>query len=500
MEVKMSDQIEPINEEIAKYIEMGTLGLQSTMGYVEEAYHADLHWPGVQPLYSRMRRSDPEISVIRGVYQALARSVKLKFVLDDDPNDDEKKALEFAESVLDDLEDGQDGFLSTLVAQVPFMGVGWWEGVLGLRKTGWIPPDDDDWRSQYNDGNIGIRRLAWRDHSSFDHWDLDENTGKLRGFIQRQKMGQSINIPLNRSLHITFGDTHNPEGLTPLEAVWRLERIKYGLEVVQGIGFEHSAGYLDVVTDQILSPQDKADIKRNARAIATAQEGNYAIWPKGVKGELVSVPFSAANSILDAIKYFGILKLTIYNMQWVALASISDAGSRAAMSDSSQMFITTYNAMLDGFASQMDNQLIRRLFWLNGDRFPKLQRRPHLVCTHIDKQISLSELANFLDAIAWMDLSEEDVKDIRRHSGILNASVPAEEDVIRPGSTTGTSQPENGTKPEKPVVEPAKPPKTTKTELPRTMQQWATLERARSRDALALELQRANDLIQSRAG
>jgi hypothetical protein len=247
------------------------------------------------------------------------------------------------------MEGGPDGFLSTLVAQVPFMGFGWWEEVYGLRKTGWVAPDaDDGWRSQYNDGYIGLRRLAWRDHSSFYKWDIDEYTGRLRGLVQNDYPNKQITIPLSKSVHIAFGDIHNPEGLSPLEAVWRLERIKYGLEIVQGIGFEHSAGYLDVKTTVTLTDEDKAAVRKAARAITSAQEGNYAVWPSGITGEVKDTTFGAAASILEAIKYLGVLKLMVFNMHWAALSSVTGVGSNAAMTDSSQMFITVYNAMMDG--------------------------------------------------------------------------------------------------------------------------------------------------------
>jgi hypothetical protein len=87
-----------------------------------------------------------------------------------------------------------------------------------------------------------------------------------------------------------------------------MERIKYGLEVVQGIGFEHAAGYLNVTAEKTLTDSDKANIKAAARAIMTAQEGNYAAWPQGITGELTDVNFQAAAALLEAIRYYGLLK------------------------------------------------------------------------------------------------------------------------------------------------------------------------------------------------
>ena len=148
-------------------------------------------------------------------------------------------------------------------------------------------------------------------------------------------------------------------------------------------------------------------------------------------GEIKDVPFSAAPSILEAIKYFGILKLMVYNMQWAALSSVTGAGSYASMTDSSQMFITVFNAMMEGLISQVDAQLGKRLFTLNDGAFPGMTKRPKLICTPIEKQISLADLATFMDAIQWMDLSEDDLKAIRMKSGILTENVPDSDSVVK---------------------------------------------------------------------
>jgi hypothetical protein len=380
----------------------------------------------VQPLFSRIRRSDPEMTIIRQIFAALTRRVKLRFDLPDDANDDEKQALVFGEQVLADLEGGYIPMLETLVSNVPFFGWGWFEILHGIRSSDWRPPDENDqWGSSYNDGLIGIRRLAWRDSSSFKAWQLDPKSGRLLGMVQTKGIGfEDVTLPLKNSLHVTFGDSNNPEGLSPLEAVWRLERIKYGLEVVQGIGFEHAAGYLDVKVEETLSSQDKALIKKAARAILTAQEGNYATWPAGTTGEVKDIPFAAGSPLLEAIKYYGILKLSIYNTQWVALSSTTGAGSYAAMDDSSSMFMSTYNAMIDGFIRQIDEQVFRPLYQINALAWPGMERRPRLTFDPIEKRISLTELGSFITQLDGLILGDDDIKAIRERSGFLPVAVP----------------------------------------------------------------------------
>jgi hypothetical protein len=410
--------------------EIGSSGLREYSGFIEEAFAAELRWPACEPLYRRLLRSDPEMTMVRLTFGALARSQTIDWELPENPSDGDKQAQEFAQSVTDDLADGVGSFLEKAATRVPFMGWGWWEVLPGLRDPKWKPPGEDDWQSEYKDGRVGIRRLAWRDSSSFQGWDMSDN-GRVRGMVQMNFPHPSVTIPIENSLHLTFGDADNPEGLALLEAVWRLERIKYGLEVIQGIGFEHAAGYLSVTAENGLTDQDKANIQAAARAIMTAQEGNYAAWPKGVTGELIDTPFGAAPAILESIRYFGLLKLMVCNMQWMALSSVSGSGSYAAMNDSSSMAVMTYNAMMDGFAAQFDAQVGRRLFRWN--QFPGMTRRPRAVIPHIEKVISLTELAAILRPLAeTIPLGKEDQIAIRRKSNLLPVTLPTDDEIINP--------------------------------------------------------------------
>ena len=405
-----------------EFDEIGVSGLKQYSGFIEEAYHTDLRWPACQPLFSRMRRSDPEVSIVRGIYTSLARRAQFYWELPDDPTPEEQAAAEFGESVLLDLEGGLSSWIETMLSNVPFFGCGMWEVLWGVRSSNWRAPNGDDWRSQFNDGKFGIRRLAWRDTSSFDRWEFSDN-GKVTGMRQFvPNTADRILLPLNRCLHLTFGDTHNPEGLSPLEAIWRLERIKYGLEVIQGIGFEHSAGHLSVKAEEEITKESDAMIRKAARAVMMAQEGNYAAWPKGYTGEIIDSPFGAAAAILQTIQYWGVLKLTLFNMQWVALSATTGAGSYSAMSDSSSMFMVTFNSMLDGFAAQSDAQIGRRLY--NYNDFGAI-RRPILKARPIEKVISLTELASILTPIKnTMPLGDEDFKAIRSKTGFLPETLP----------------------------------------------------------------------------
>jgi hypothetical protein len=459
--------------------EAGTSGLKEQSGFVYEAYNQALYWPQVQPLYHRLRTSMPEIVSIRQAFTAWARRITPIVELPDKPSDDDKRFQEFLLSDFENMEGGFGALIDTMVNHVPFNGWGWWEAVPGRRLKNWRPPaSDDEWRSDEDDGLLGLRRLAWRDASTFYGWDFNEKR-RLRGMIQRDYPYPEVTLPLSRSLHITYGGNHSPEGNTPLQAVWRLERIKFGLEVIQGIGFEHAAGYLDVKKTATgdLSDQAKGLVKEAASAILTAQEGNYALWPFGIEGQVKDINFAAAGSILEAIKYYGILSLSVYVMQWIALNTMTGTGSFASADNSTDMSVSVYNGMMDGFAQQFSDQIGRRLYAWNELSFPGITKRPKIKFSHIEKNIALDTLGSFwrqIDGI--IPLGEEDYKAFRERSGFMPKNLPEVAQPVKDQNNNGAD----------PTAVQGDPTKT----------QNLSAVPVRAMAELTAELRRGNDLLE----
>lgn len=421
---------------IKEFEEPGSSGLKGWGGWIQEAYRTELQWPGVESEYSRLWRSDAELTIQRVIHGSWAASLSPRFELpvasdvgeDAQPTDDDQRALDFANQCLEDIEGGITQWLVSAITKVPYYGWGLWVAPPGVRNETWTPPDNDPWRSKYNDNLIGYRRLSFRRYSSFYSWEFDDNE-RLRGMRQLGMSGGIASIPLDKSLHITFGDNDNPEGLALLESMWRLAKLKQGFEVVFGIGSEHTAGHLSVTVDSEQS-FDVENIKKAARAMMTAQEGNYAAWPAGVSGALIDVPFAAGTTILEAIRHYTILKLALLGMQWIAFSTISGVGSMASMKDASQIAITVFNTMVAGFVSQADQQIGKRLFEfdVNKAAFPGMTRRPVLVVDKLRKEIDLTELSSFATAMySIMPLGTDDIIALRKASEILPETLPVEE-------------------------------------------------------------------------
>lgn len=432
------------------FVEAGSSGLKEWSGFVTEAYNAQLFWPTVQPLYSKIRRSMPEVVMIRQAFTSWARNIRPIVELPDKPTDDDKKYQDFIESDFENMDGGFTAFIDTMVNHVPFFGWGWWEAVPGIRDPRWRPPGDDDWRSELDDGMIGMRRLAWRDTATFAGWDMNDNK-RVKGLRQLDYPNKEVILPLDRSLHLTFGDPNNPEGASPLEAVWRLERLRYGYEVVMGIGAEHAAGHVLVkrVDEGTLTDSDKAMIEEAAKNLLSGQEGNFAYTPAGLDLAVIDVPFAAGATILDIVKHYSILALSVYTMQWIALNTMTNTGAQASQVDSTDMGVFTFNSMMDGFAAQYDRQIGRRLFDWNRYHFPGVTRRPKIKFSHIDKAIALAELGSFLGAIdGVIPLTLDDYKAFRKRSGFLPENVDMDKELkamqeARAMDQGGNNQPGN---------------------------------------------------------
>lgn len=413
--------------------EVGKKESESTLAMIRAAIKADFSYPTCYDEFDRIRRTQPEVAMVRALYTSTARDVSLHYELPENATPDDEEFTEFLNSVLEDID--IESFKEVLVTQVPFMGWGFWEIVPGLRQVGWVAPDGREWESFNDDGLIGIRKLSWRDQSTLLKWVRDE-FGEIVALRQQVYPDEPVDLPLNRALHLTFGDSNSPTGLSPLQAVTRLKRIKHALEVVLGMGFEHAAGYVKFTVKSNLDAKAKTKLSESAKAIMTATQGSYITdIEKMFESELIDVSFSAASDLLEVIRYYGVSILQIFATHFIAVATSAGTGSYSATSDHSQIFLNSFNAIMQGFAEQAGRQLASFIKQINGDRFTKITAYPTLQASEVHKVVGLAELGSFLEAFSRvLPLSEEDARAIRERSEILPVNQPEQDEDIAKAS------------------------------------------------------------------
>lgn len=428
-----------MRQRAGKLDEIGTTGLSTYSGWIDQAYIHELTWPAVAPTYARIWRSDPEVTIARNLYGALAGKVTVGWEFPTErgnkelpkPTDADEEFLDFLYSNNDDMRGGIGQWVTDCITRTPFYGYGLWETVLGMRRKGW--KGDDGWTSQENDGLIGIRNLAFRDYATFYRWQIDDKTGRATAWEQNDQPNPIRAIPLDRCVHMLYGDLSNPEGLATLEAMYRLERYKYNLEITQGIGFEHTAGFLYYEADRPLTEQDKPWLRDGARYVLTAQEGNFLAMPGGIKASFIDTPFGAAAQILEAIRHYSVLKLALLGLQFVAISTMTGSGSYAALDDSSSVAMLMYNSMTAGFARQAGKQIVDQLLRANPGAFQGITRKPIMTISPITKNAALGELAQFVQAMnAIRPLGDDDLVSIRKQSEVLPVTLPEVDEIPVP--------------------------------------------------------------------
>jgi len=425
-----------VESSVVKFEEVGKSGNSQWGSLIRSILESDFTWPECWEEFDKIRRTNPEVSVVRMLYTSTAREVDLKYEPPEDATPEDEEFTDFLNSCLADID--LEAFKETLITQVPFMGWGLWEIVPGLRTEGWVAPDGKLWESFNTDGLIGIRKLAWRDQSTLEEWMRDD-TGQPSAMVQRVWPDPKIELDLSYCLHLIYGDQTVPTGLSPFQAVARLRRIKHALEIVQGMGFEHSAGHVKFTVKAKMTEDATAQMAAAAKAIMTAAQGSYATAIEDQYDfTLEDVPFAAAADILKSISYYGMVILQIFAAHFIAVATTSGTGSYAATSDHSAIYLTAFNAIMSGFSKQTGRQLASYLRKANGDRFKNITAYPELQSSEVKKVIPLADLAAFLKAFsAVLPINDEDARAIRDQSKILPADQPTNAEDIGKAQSKG---------------------------------------------------------------
>jgi len=121
------------------------------------------------------------------------------------------------------------------------------------------------------------------------------------------------------------------------------------------------------------------------------------------------------------------LKAQVLNMQWMSLSLTGDAGSNASMFTSSNMWLTAFNAGMNGGARAIGEQLASQLRRYNSGSFGEIKKLPVLRATPVEANIDLLELAQFVQGVfPSLDVTPEDWAAIRRKSNFLPEIEPSE--------------------------------------------------------------------------
>lgn len=204
--------------------EQGFNGLRMANNEILAESNRLFRWPNIISVVNQMD-ADATVSTAFNVYNMILCSVPWTVKAPTDATEEEKKRADFALSCMHDMEHSWDAYIKNTATGLKY-GFAMSEVVFRRRlyKNG----------SKYNDGKIGIRKLAPRNQETIAKWYFTEDGRKLKSigqslhnlengwrFINLQNKDGLIEIDRDKLLIYSVDSTNdNPIGRSLLKAVF----------------------------------------------------------------------------------------------------------------------------------------------------------------------------------------------------------------------------------------------------------------------------------------
>lgn len=214
--------------------QIGITGLEHYHGQVNEEFLVKLRGRRGREVFREMAHNDAVIGSMLYAIEMFLRPVEWKV----EPFDDSKRAekdAEFLTEVSIDMSHSWSEFISEWMA-APVYGYAPFEIVWKLREG---YKRDIDRSSRFNDGKIGVAKLATRHPDSLDRWEFDD-LGRLTAMIQRPAPSfNEFRIPVEKLLLFTVLQRKgSPEGTSLLRRAYAAWFRKKRIEEIEAIGIE----------------------------------------------------------------------------------------------------------------------------------------------------------------------------------------------------------------------------------------------------------------------
>jgi hypothetical protein len=234
-------------------VEYGVSGLNRWGGNVSEEFLPQLRWPHAAKVYKEMSDNDPTIGAVIYMIKQLVRKAKWSVKPASDSAED-KAAAQFLEECMDDMSISWNDTISEILSYFIY-GWSFHEIVYKVRRG--PKQKDGRYRSKYNDGRVGWRKIPVRSQHTLYDWVFDPvDDGIIAMRQQAPPKYQLLTIPLSKGLLFrTEADRDNPEGRSLLRNAYRPWYFKKRIEEIEGIGIERDLAGLPV-----LQPPENIDI------------------------------------------------------------------------------------------------------------------------------------------------------------------------------------------------------------------------------------------------
>ncbi len=405
---------------------------------------------------------DSTVATAFNVYTMMMNQVRWKVCPPEDASEIEKERAEFIESCMYDMEGSWTSFMTEVITYLKY-GHAVIEKVYRrrLKKNG----------SKYNDGKVGIKKLAPRGQETITKWYFSDDGRELKAVGQNMNfmVGASrFNVKLNEDgvvelprekimIFTAEGTKSNPQGKSLLRCVFlpykQLSLLKD--QLMLGVVKDLTKLPYFQIPPKYLDPNASAEDKAVYEAFKAIVNGLAEGTERGVILPRIVDPNTNENMVsLELLetksgKSFD-LPAIISQLQTDILTALScdvvklgqqNVGSYSLSSSKENLLTLAVEFRLKEIQEVLNTDLVRQLYELNGWDLDRLPRFEYENVADID----LDELGAFMQRVAAVGMMVKDhatVNKLREAMGI--APIPEEQDLDDLEFTGNTSRSGDG--------------------------------------------------------
>jgi hypothetical protein len=335
-------------------------------------------------------------------------------------NDSEeaKREAKFVEEVLSDMEHSFDDHISEAIS---FLTYGFSSFEVVYKRRAGRNPNNKKKHSKYNDGRMGVRKIASRAQWTINQFDIDSTTGDFLGIKQDVGASNQV-IPVNKLIHYKTTNINNdPSGRSILRNAFKAYEYLKRLQEIEVIAIERELHGVPVgrIPAEYLSSEATDSQKELRQQFETIlrdlklNEQGYGLLPSDVYHDADGKPTNNRLMDLELITSNGSRNIDIdpvirryqHDIARSLLAELlmlggGANGSYALSQSKTDLFLRSLESYLDVLFEGLNKQLIEPLWELNGLN-PDLM--PHLKAGDI-APYDLKELGAFIRNLNGADL------------------------------------------------------------------------------------------------
>ena len=355
--------------------------------------------------------------------EQVLRDVDLK-VMPANDSAEAKEEAEFVKSVLDDMDHTLDDHIAESLSNLSY-GFAWFE-VIYKRRSGPTERSDKK-RSKYTDGRMGVRKIAIRAPWTISRFDVDQQTGDVKGIYQDGSGYNNSNyIPTRKSLYYrTTTINGDPAGRSILRNAYTSYEYVNNLQSIEAIAVERELAGIPVarIPAEYLSGDATAaqsgfvnNLQSILRDVKFNEQG-YIILPSDTYPDKDGAPTNQKLVDVELMSSSGSRNIDIdpivrrYQHD-IARSVLSEflmlgggnTGSYALSKSKTDLFLRALESYIQAIVDVLNKQLVERLWELNGLNYDMM---PTIVAGDVAPH-DLREIAAFLRNLNGADINVSD--------------------------------------------------------------------------------------------